>query len=158
MIFFLTLCYVALLVIVSKLKGIKLAIGWKISPLFFMLVCVIALVIPMQWGAPSGPVNVFRYVIEIVPNVTGQVVDVPVQPHTPLKEGDVLFQIDRRPFQAEVDRLAAAVAEAQQKVLQLEAVFNTAAANLDLEIANRDLAKSNYERSEAIRKANAAAI
>ena len=158
MIFFLTLCYVALLVIVSKLKGIKLAIGWKISPLFFMLVCIIALVIPMQWGAPSGPVVVFRYVIEIVPNVSGEVVDVPVKPLKPLKKGDVLFQIDRRPFQADVDRLAAAVAEAEQKVLQLEAVFNTAAANVDLEIAERDLAKSNYERAVATRKIDASAI
>lgn len=158
MIVFLTLCYAAMIVIVSRLKGIKPSIGWKLSPLLFLLVCFIALAVPMQWGAPSGPINVFRYVIEIVPNVSGEVVEVPVEPHKLLKEGDVLFQIDQRPYQAEVDRLAAAVAEAQQKVLQLEAVFNTAAANLDLEIANRDLAKSNYERSEAIREANAGAI
>ncbi len=158
MIVFLTLGYVALLVIFLKLKIIQPAIGWKLSPLFFMVVCIIGLAVPMQWGAPSGPINVFRYVIEIVPNVSGEVVAVPVKPHKSLKKGDVLFQIDKRPFQAEVDRLAAAVAEAQQKVLQLEAVFNTAAANLDLEIANRDLAKSNYERSETIHKTNAAAI
>jgi multidrug resistance efflux pump len=97
-------------------------------------------------------------VIEIVPNVSGKVVDVPVKPLQPLKKGDVLFQIDRRPFQAEVDRLAAAVAEAEQKVLQLEAVLNTAAANVDLEVAERDLAKSNYERAEATRKIDASAI
>ncbi len=158
MIIFLTLCYGALLLIASRLKGIKLTMGWKLSPLLFLLVCFIGLAVPMQWGAPSGPINVFRYVIEIVPNVSGEVVDVPVEPHKSLKKGDVLFQIDKRPFQAEVDRLAAAVAEAQQKVLQLEAVFNTAVANLDLEIAERDLAKSTYERSEAIHKTNAAAI
>jgi multidrug resistance efflux pump len=158
MIFFLTLCYVALLVIVSKLKGIKLAIGWKLSPLLFILICIIVLAIPMQWGAPSGPANVFRYVIEIVPNVSGEVVEVPAKPLEPLKKGDVLFQIDRRPFQAEVDRLAAAVAEAEQKVLQLEAVLNTAAANVDLEVAERVLAKSNSARADATRKIDASAI
>ncbi|MEK6248836.1 MAG: biotin/lipoyl-binding protein, partial [Planctomycetales bacterium] len=158
MIVFLTLCYVALLAVLKKLKIIKPAIGWKLSPLFFFLFCLILLAVPMQWGAPSGPINVFRYVIEIVPNVSGEVVDVPVKPHESLKKGDVLFQIDKRPFQAEVDRLEAAIAEAEQKVLQLEAVFNTAAANVDLEIAERDLAKSNYERSEAIRETNPGAI
>jgi multidrug resistance efflux pump len=112
----------------------------------------------MRWGAPSGPIKVYRYVIEIIPNVSGEVVDVPVEPLEPLKKGDVLFQIDKRPFEAEVNRLAAALAEAQQKVLQLEAVFKTAAANVDLEIAERDLAKSNYERAEEIRKTNAAAV
>jgi len=158
MIVFLTLCYGVLLVIVSRLRGVKLSIGWKLSPLFFLLVCFIGLAVPMQWGAPSGPVNVFRYVVEIIPNVSGEVVDVPVKPHESLEEEDVLYQIDKRPFQAEVDRLTAAVAEAEQKVLQLEAVLNTAAANVDLKIAKRDLAKSNYERSVAIQKINPNAI
>ena len=157
MIVFLTLCYFALLVVLQKLKVIKPTIGWKLSPLFFFLICLILLAVPMQWGAPSGPVNVFRYVIEIVPNVSGEVVDVPVVPHKSLKEGDVLYQIDKRSFQAEVDRLTAAVAEAEQNVLQLEAAFNTATANLDQTIANRDLASLNYQRSEAIRKDNPAA-
>ena len=48
---------------------------------------IVALVFPMQWGAPSGPVNVFRFVIEIVPNVSGEVVDVPVKPLELLKKG-----------------------------------------------------------------------
>lgn len=158
MIVFLTLSYVALLAILLKLKAIKLTLAWKLSPLFFMLVCIIALAVPMQWGAPSGPINVYRYVIEIIPNVSGEVVDVPVKPLEPLKKGDVLFQIDKRTFQAEVDRLAAAVAEAEQEVLQLKAAFDTAAANLDQEIAERDLADLNYERAKALRKTDTAAI
>jgi multidrug resistance efflux pump len=158
MIVFLVLCYAALLFVLVKLKIIKLTIGWKLSPLFFMLVCFVLLVVPMQWGAPSGPVNVFRYVIEVVPNVSGEVVDVQVDPDKSLKKGDVLYQIDKRPFQTEVDRLTAAVAEAEQNVLQLEAAFNTATANLDQVIADRDLANLNYRRSETIRKDNPAAI
>jgi multidrug resistance efflux pump len=158
MIVFLTLCYGALLVIVFRLRGAKLTMGWKLSPVFFMLACIIVLAVPMQWGAPSGPINVFRYVVEIVPNVAGEVVDVAVKPHKSLKAGDVLYQIDRRPFQAEVDRLTAAVAEAEQRVLQLEAELKTAAANVDLQVARRDLARSTYERSVAIQKDNPAAI
>ena len=89
MILFFTICYVALLAVLLKLKVIQPTIAWKLSPLFFMLVCIVVLVVPMQWGAPSGPVNVYRYVIEIAPNVSGEVIDVPVRPLVPLKKGDV---------------------------------------------------------------------
>lgn len=47
MIVFLTLCYVVLLVILSKLKTIKPTIGWKLSPLLFILVCFVVLIVPM---------------------------------------------------------------------------------------------------------------
>src|SRR5262245_24117631 len=44
-------------------------------------------------------------VIQIVPNVRGTVVEVPVQANVPIKAGEVLFKIDPQPFQVEVDRL-----------------------------------------------------
>jgi len=40
--------------------------------------------------------------VPIVPNVAGEVIDVPVAPNEPLKGGDVLFRIDPAPFQAQV--------------------------------------------------------
>jgi multidrug resistance efflux pump len=33
-------------------------------------------------------------VVEVTPNVTGQIVAIPVKPNVPVKKGDVLFQID----------------------------------------------------------------
>ena len=46
-----------------------------------------------------------------------------VQPNTPLKKGDVLFTVDPRPFQFEVNRLEAALAAAAQSVPQLKAAL-----------------------------------
>jgi multidrug resistance efflux pump len=158
MILFLILCYVGLLAILVKLNVIKLTIGWKLSPLLFGLVCFVALVLPMQWGAPSGPVTVYRYVVEIIPNVTGQVTDVPIEPLKSIKKGDVLFQIDKRPFEAELKRLEAALAEAEQAVPQLEAALGTAQANLEQVMSQRDLDKLEAARSESIRKENPGAI
>ncbi|CAB5123821.1 hypothetical protein D3OALGB2SA_3150, partial [Olavius algarvensis associated proteobacterium Delta 3] len=77
MIAFLTLLYVAILV---KTKVITLNLWWKISPLVWLLILLIVLFIPMQWGAPAGAVTMFEFVVEIVPNVTGEVVEVPVKP------------------------------------------------------------------------------
>ena len=56
MIVFLTLCYCALLALLLKLGIVKWTLWWKISPLVWMLLLFIVLFIPMQWGAPAGPV------------------------------------------------------------------------------------------------------
>lgn len=63
-----------------------------------------------------------QYVIPIVPNVAGQVVEVPIEGNQPLKEGDVLFKIDPTPYQFKVDQLKASIAqaEAQKKLAEIE--------------------------------------
>ena len=53
---------------------------------------------------------------EIVPPVRGQVTEVAVTADTPMKQGDVLFRIDPRPYQYEVNRLEAGLAVKQQKL------------------------------------------
>jgi RND family efflux transporter MFP subunit len=90
-----------------RLKVVPLNLFWKISPLIWLLILNIGLFIPMGWGAPSGPVLVVRQSVQIVPDVAGEVIDVPVTANTPLKAGDVLFRIDPVPFQSQVDALQA---------------------------------------------------
>ena len=41
--------------------------------------------------------------------------------NAPVNKGDVLLRIDARPYEAEVNRLTAALAEAEQTVPQLKA-------------------------------------
>ncbi|MCK5354116.1 MAG: HlyD family secretion protein [Methyloprofundus sp.] len=109
MIAFLTLLYVGVLFIMLKIGIIKMTLWWKLSPVVLNLVLFVVLFLPMQWGAPSGTVNVYQSVVEIVPNVTGTVIEVPVKPLSPLKKGDVLFKLEPRPFQAKVDQLEASL-------------------------------------------------
>ena len=65
-------------------------------------VIVLAIIILfMNIVAPSaGEVRAMNYVIPIVPRVTGQVTEVPIEPNRPIKKGDVLFKIDPVPFEA----------------------------------------------------------
>lgn len=158
MIVFLTLLYVAVLAVLVKIKLVPLNTFWKLTPLLWMLLLFVVLFMPMQWGAPSGTVNVYRDVIEIIPNVTGEVVEVPVDKLQPVKKGDVLFQIDRRPFQADVDRLEASLAKAEQNVPQLEAAYQANASRVKEAVPQRDLAKLNNDRAEKIAKADAGAV
>ena len=48
MIVFLTLCYVAILAVLVKVKVIKLNTFWKISPALWMVLLLVVLFIPMQ--------------------------------------------------------------------------------------------------------------
>ena len=150
--------YIAVLAVLVKLGVLKLTLWWKLSPLAWMLLLLIVLFLPMQWGAPAGKLLVFNYVVEIIPNVSGEVIDVPAEPLAPLKKDDVLFQIDPRPFQAEVDRLEAALAAAEQNVPQLQAAYETASATREKSIAERDLAKLNYDRALLIHEENPGAV
>src|SRR4030095_12162676 len=61
--------------------------------------------------APSArDVQVVKYVVQVIPRVTGRVVEVPVEPNRLVRRGDLLFRIDPRPFQYEVARRRALLA------------------------------------------------
>ena len=97
--------YLLFLFILVKLKIVPFNMFWKISPVIVLLLLLIGLFIPMNWGAPQGSALVVRNSVSIVPDVAGEVLDVPVEPNKPLKAGDVLFRIDPGPFEASVDAL-----------------------------------------------------
>jgi multidrug efflux pump subunit AcrA (membrane-fusion protein) len=103
----LMLLYGGLLFLAVKFNVIKMTLFWKISPLIWFVFLNVALIIPMQFYAPGGSVLAGQYSVQIVPNVGGEVIEVPVQANVPLRKGDVLFRIDPTPYQAAVDDFTA---------------------------------------------------
>ena len=99
--------YLVLLFILVKLRIVPFNLFWKISPAIVFVLLLFGLFVPMGWGAPAGPTLVVRNSVSIVPNVAGEVIDVPVEANTPIKAGDILFKIDPAPYQAKVDALTA---------------------------------------------------
>jgi multidrug resistance efflux pump len=99
--------YLVILFVLVKFKIVPFNLFWKVSPLIVLLLLLVGLFIPMNWGAPQGPALVVRNSVPIVPDVSGEVLKVPVAANTPLKTGDVLFEIDPVPFKAQVDALKA---------------------------------------------------
>jgi multidrug resistance efflux pump len=97
--------------------------------------------------------------VQITPHITvpGRVQNVVAQPNIPLKKGDVLFTIDPRPFQFEVNRLEAALAAASQSVPQLKAALDQASAGVERAGVQLNLAQANFDRqSELFRKGDIA--
>ena len=161
MIVFLTLAYVAVLALLVKLRLIRLNLWWKVSPLVWMVVLLVVLFIPMQWGAPTGTVQVYQYVVEVIPEVSGKVAEVPVKPLSPLKEGDVLFRIDPRPFQNQVDILDAQLKLATINLARAQELLRKqAAAQVDVDRYTAEvrqltaqLDKANYDLEHTVVRA-----
>ena len=83
-------------------------------PIFALAITILFLNI----GAPtSSDVRALNYVVQVVPRVTGRVIEVPVEPNRPVKKGDVLFKIDPVPFELEVKAAQANVNSLRAKLL-----------------------------------------
>ena len=91
-----------------------------------------AMILSLNAVAPStADVRVTKYVVNVVPQVRGRVIEVPVEPNRPVKKGDVLFRIDPTPYQLQVRALEAQVANAQANAKELEAQATVAAGQVD---------------------------
>jgi RND family efflux transporter MFP subunit len=112
--------YLALLFVLVKTKIVPFNLFWKVSPAIVLLLLLVGLFIPMNWGAPQGPALVIRNSVQIVPDVAGEVLDVPVEPNKPLKAGDVLFRIDPAPFEASLQAIEAQLKFEQLRLSQMK--------------------------------------
>src|SRR5262245_5169597 len=90
--------------------------------------------------------RMYAPVVQIVPNVRGTVIEVPVEANQPLKKGDVLFRIDPTPSQIEVDRLRALLASKNTKFAQLSEQLAPAEAATRAARANQQVAESTFDR------------
>lgn len=94
-----------------------------------------ALMLLLNVIAPSAlDVQVVKYVVQIVPRVAGRVIEVPVAPNRLTRKGDVLFRIDPRPFQYEVDRLQAMLASTTAGVASQRQDLRAAEAQIDVSL------------------------
>ena len=104
---------------------------------FFLLLAIVGL---LNFYTPSGSVSIVSRVTEITPNVSGRVAKISIKPNVPISKGTLLLEIEKDQFQFEVDRLRAALAEAEnnEKIYASnveKARSELAAVEADLELA-----------------------
>jgi multidrug resistance efflux pump len=115
--------YLVILFLLVKLNIVRFTLFWKASPFIVFLLLLIGLFIPMGWGAPQGSAVVVRNSVAIVPDVAGEVIDVPVAANVPLKAGDVLFRIDPTPYNAQVKAIQAQLKLSATRLAQMTQLF-----------------------------------
>jgi RND family efflux transporter MFP subunit len=115
--------YLVLLFALVRFGIVTFNLFWKCSPFVVLLLLNLLLFIPMGWGAPQGAALVVRNAVSIIPNVAGEVIDVPVEGNTALKTGDVLFRIDPVPYEAQVRAIEAQLKLSATRLAQMTQLF-----------------------------------
>src|SRR6478672_13532821 len=124
-----------------KLKLLPWTTPWKVAVAIFPVVAIAILLLLLNIFAPTtSDVRVVKYIVPVVSQVRGRVIEVPVENNRPVKKGDVLFKIDPTPYLNEVHSLEAKLASDEAKVNADLARTNEAQARLpDAASTERDL-------------------
>ncbi len=100
-----------------KLKLLPWTTPWKVAVAIFPVVAIAVLLLLLNIFAPwTTDVRVVKYVVPIVSQVRGRVIEVPIENNRPVKKGDVLFRIDPTPYQNEVHALEAKLASDEARI------------------------------------------
>jgi RND family efflux transporter MFP subunit len=153
----LILTYTAVCIAIFKIFKIPLN-KWTVpTAVLGGVVLIGTLILVMNYNHPYSEISRQYFVTTpIVPNVSGQVVEVPVEPNQLLEKGDVLFKIDPLPYQYKVDSLKARVQAAKSELDRVEKLIKVKASSkrdLDLAVSNYDdqlaqLTQAEYELSQ----------
>ncbi|VWB58727.1 multidrug resistance protein MdtN [Burkholderia aenigmatica] len=112
------------------------------------LIVVAALVLlgVVLWRLEHAPTTDDAYVyadtINVVPEVNGKIVEMPVRDNQPVKRGDLLFRIDPRPYQDALDQARARRVTLDQQIALTQRSVNA-------QQYNADSVKAAVERSRA---------
>jgi multidrug resistance efflux pump len=152
------LCVYALLVwlLFFKFKVLPWNTGSQVGVVALGLAGMAALVFTVNVVTPqSHDVRVTNYVIEIVPRVSGRVIDVPVSGNTLIRKGEVLLRLDPEPYVQKVAEFKAKLVEVQAKARQLESDVSAAHGQLMSVTAQLELAHTRLGEARALARRDA---
>ena len=147
----LILTYTAICIAIFKIFKIPLN-KWSVpTAVLGGVVLIGALILAMNYNHPySEMARQYFVTTPIVPNVTGQVIEVPVSGNQPLAKGDVLFKLDPTPFEARVNALKARVSAAKDEYRRTEKLFRAnAGSKRDFDLAEANLQDQQAQLDEA---------
>ena len=111
-----------------KFKWLPWTTPHKVTVVIIPIVGLTALILLLNVFAPSSnDVRVIKYVVQVIPQVRGRVIDVPAAGNQPMKKGDVLFKIDPTPYQLDVNRIEAQLQLAETRLRQTRVLAATGA-------------------------------
>lgn len=107
-------------------------------PALLIVLATIALLIYVVWQLENSPSTDDAYVyadtINVVPEVNGRIVELPVRDNQEVKQGDLLFRVDPRPYQDTLN-------QAKARLVTL---------NHQIELTQRSVNAQEYEAASAV--------
>jgi len=141
-----------------KFKLLKFDLKAKIATGVLGVLLCFGILIAVNFLHPQSlDARVFQQVVPVAARVPhpGRIVEVVVKPNVPVKQGEVLFQVDPEPYKIEVARLEAALAEAEQNVPQLGETYKASVAAVERLKEQNIFAKTEADRFERLFKQEA---
>lgn len=106
------------------------------------------------WMPVSTQSRVYHPVANVSAKVSGQIEKIYVKNNQDVKAGQILFSLDKLPYEIAVDKAQLALEGAAQTNLQLDASIAAAEANMMVSKANVDELKLEVDRVERLIKSN----
>ncbi|MDH3322201.1 MAG: HlyD family secretion protein [Flavobacteriaceae bacterium] len=94
----------------------------------------------------------------VTPRVSGFITDINVSLHTKVKAGDILFQLDKRPFEIAIAQAEANIDNATQSIAASSASVKSAAGKLGVAKAQLERAQRNWNRVQKVMLENEGAL
>lgn len=123
---------------------------WLVLIVSCILVLVVYYVLADRYTPFTADAYVQAYVVQVAPQVGGQVQRVHVSEGDTVKKGELLFELDPRPFEHKVAVLQAQVVDVEHQVEQLVAQLEGAKAEERQRAAEAEYALSVFRQEEVI--------
>lgn len=134
-----------------KLKWIPWTPVTQITAAIIPIIGLAVLILLLNANAPSSAdVRVLKYVVQVIPQVRGRVIDVPAEGNRPMKKGDVLFRIDPTPYELDVKALEAQLAAATGSANELREQLKVAKGNTAAVRSQIDLTRLRVKQFEEL--------
>jgi multidrug resistance efflux pump len=128
---------------------------WVLGVLLVIAVLVAYYVLSDRYTPFTTDAYVQAFVIQVAARVEGQVLRVHVLENQAIRKGDLLFEIDPRPFEHRVALLEAKLVQATQQVAQMESELAASKADDARIVAEEAYARAVHEQETHIRKQDA---
>jgi multidrug resistance efflux pump len=139
-----------------KLKWLPWNTVSQVTVAIIPIVGIAALILLLNINAPSSSdVRVIKYVVQVIPQVKGRVIEVPAEGNRPMKKGDVLFRIDPTPYELEVKALEAQLAQSEGSANELREQLNVAKGNTAALRSQIELTRKRVQQYEELSKSGA---
>lgn len=129
-----------------KLKWLPWNSTSQVTVVIIPIVGMAATILTLNVVAPStNDVRVLKYVVQVIPQVRGRVMEVPVEPNRLVKKGELLFRIDPTQYQNNLNVAKAKLAADEAKFAQ--SVANLADASAGARQLQEQLKSANSQVS-----------
>src|ERR1700758_1940319 len=122
----------------------------KLPALVILLVAIVLLCIVL-WRLDHAPRTDDAYVyadtINVVPEVSGRIVNLAVRDNQRVKKGDLLFELDRRPFQDTLDKARASLVQLDEQIMLTQRSVN--AQELKASAARASVERARFAAKQA---------